>query len=80
MVIVYSDTVDWIRLRLRQKCVAVREKHPPLAPQDFKKTTKQKNKKILTNTGAYLAQASKMGVYGELINVLLVVIDVLMKM
>ncbi|RHY12392.1 hypothetical protein DYB36_011707, partial [Aphanomyces astaci] len=74
----------WIRMRLHQKCVAIHDKPPPpiaKEEEETKKKTKKKGKdqKVLVNTGAYLAQASKMGVFGELVHVLLVVIDVLMK-
>ncbi|KAF0689968.1 Aste57867_18612 [Aphanomyces stellatus] len=58
---------DWIRVRLHQKCDAVRAKHahpPPPKPP------------VLINTGKYLSQASKMGVYGEMVHVVLILIDV----
>ncbi|CAK4203677.1 unnamed protein product [Aphanomyces euteiches] len=68
-----SRVQDWIRKRLHQKCMALHAKNPD-SPK------KPRVQKVLVNTGAYLAQASKMGVYGELINVLLVLIDILMKL
>jgi hypothetical protein len=40
---------------------------------------KTKRSRSLVNTGVYLAQASKLGIYGECVNIALVLLDVIMK-
>ncbi|KAJ0400546.1 hypothetical protein P43SY_008409 [Pythium insidiosum] len=71
----------WVRERFRRKLQEVRakgvQKAPESADDDKKKKKKKKAEPPLVNTSAQMAQASKFGMYSQMGNIVIALIDVL---